>query len=72
MNVYGEASDASGGKVVLRLRTPAGYSLTADSGVTAVMKVLEGKLAPGAYTPSMAFGADYVLGLEGVGGVEKV
>jgi len=26
---------------------------------------LESCLAPGAYTPSMAFGADYVLELEG-------
>jgi hypothetical protein len=26
---------------------------------------MEGRLAPGAYTPSMAFGADYVLELEG-------
>jgi short subunit dehydrogenase-like uncharacterized protein len=78
MLVYGEASDAdvstagsnavsnAGGKAVLRLRTPAGYSLTADSAITATCKVLEGKLAPGAYTPSMAFGAQFVLGLEGV------
>ena len=66
MYVYGEASDAAGNKVALRLRTPEGYSLTADSAVTATMRVLEGNLAPGAYTPSMAFGAEYVLGLEGV------
>ena len=66
MLVYGEASDEAGAKAVLRLRTPAGYSLTADAAVTATGKVLEGKLAPGAYTPSMAFGAQFVLGLEGV------
>jgi len=66
MYVYGEATDGAGHKVALRLRTPEGYSLTAESAVTATMKVLEGKLAPGAYTPSMAFGADYVLALEGV------
>lgn len=66
MYVYGEVSDDTGRKVALRLRTPEGYSLTADSGVTASMKLLGGALAPGAYTPSMAFGADYVLSLEGV------
>lgn len=66
MYVYGEVCDDMGRKVALRLRTPEGYSLTADSGICASMKVLEGTLAPGAYTPSMAFGADYVLGLEGV------
>ena len=49
----------------MRLRTREGYTLTAESGVKATMKVLDGRLAPGAYTPSMAFGADYVLELEG-------
>jgi hypothetical protein len=32
--------------------------------VTAIL-ILEGRLAPGAYTPSLAFGAEYVLELEG-------
>lgn len=74
MYVYAEVRDESGVnagmKLALRLRTPEGYSLTADSAVTATMKVLEasdaGTLAPGAHTPSMAFGADFVLGLAGV------
>ncbi len=63
--LYGEAWDEAGHKVAMRLRTREGYTLTAESGVTATLKVLEGHLAPGAYTPSMAFGADYVLELEG-------
>jgi short subunit dehydrogenase-like uncharacterized protein len=63
--VYGEVWNDTGDKVALRLRTSEGYTLTAESAVTATMKVLTGKLAPGAYTPSMAFGADYVLELEG-------
>ena len=57
--------DEAGHKVALRLRTREGYTLTAESGVTATMKVMTGSLAPGAYTPSMAFGAEYVLELEG-------
>jgi len=65
MYVYGEAWDEAGRKVAMRLRTREGYTLTAESGVTAIVKVLEGSLAPGAYTPSMAFGAEYVLELEG-------
>ena len=65
MYLYGEASDAAGNKVVLRMRTPEGYSLTAESAVTATLRVLEGRLPAGAYTPSMAFGADFVLDLEG-------
>ncbi len=63
--LYGEAWDDSGRRVGLRLRTREGYTLTAESGVTATLKVIEGRLAPGAYTPSMAFGADFVLELEG-------
>jgi short subunit dehydrogenase-like uncharacterized protein len=66
MYLYGEASDPAGNKVVLRMRTPEGYSLTAESAVTAILRVLEGRLPAGAYTPSMAFGADFVLGLTGV------
>ncbi|MEK6210768.1 MAG: saccharopine dehydrogenase NADP-binding domain-containing protein [Pseudomonadota bacterium] len=65
MYVYGEAWDGAGHKVAMRLRTREGYTLTAESGVKAAQIVLEGRLAPGAYTPSMAFGADYVLDLEG-------
>jgi short subunit dehydrogenase-like uncharacterized protein len=63
--VYGEVWDEAGHKVTLRLRTREGYTLTAESGVTATMKVMTTSLAAGAYTPSMAFGADYVLELEG-------
>jgi short subunit dehydrogenase-like uncharacterized protein len=63
--LYGEAWDDAGHNVAMRLRTREAYTLTAESGVKATMKVIEGHLAPGAYTPSMAFGADYVLELEG-------
>ena len=63
--LYGEAWDDAGHKVAMRLRTREAYTLTAESGVKATLKVMEGRLAPGAYTPSMAFGADYVLELEG-------
>jgi short subunit dehydrogenase-like uncharacterized protein len=63
--LYGEAWDDAGHKVALRLRTREGYTLTAESGVTATVKVMTGALAPGAYTPSTAFGENYVLELEG-------
>jgi short subunit dehydrogenase-like uncharacterized protein len=65
MYVYGEARDGSGRKVAMRLRTREGYTLTAESGVKATEKVVEGGLAPGFHTPSMAFGAEYVMDLEG-------
>jgi short subunit dehydrogenase-like uncharacterized protein len=63
--VYGEAWDDRGHKVAMRLRTREGYTLTAESGVRATLKVLDGRLAPGAYTPSVAFGTEYVMELEG-------
>jgi short subunit dehydrogenase-like uncharacterized protein len=63
--LYGEVWDDAGNTVALRMRTREGYTLTAESGVTATVKVMTGSLAPGAYTPSMAFGEDYVLELEG-------
>jgi short subunit dehydrogenase-like uncharacterized protein len=65
MYVYGEVWDDAGRKVAMRLRTREGYTLTAESGVRATQKVVEGRLAPGFHTPSMAFGADYVMELEG-------
>jgi short subunit dehydrogenase-like uncharacterized protein len=64
--IYGEAWDDAGHKVAMRLRTREPYTLTAEAGVKATLKVIEDRLAPGTYTPSMAFGADYVLALEGV------
>ena len=63
--IYGEAWDDAGHTVAMRLRTREAYTLTAESGVKATLRVIEGRLAPGAYTPSMAFGADYVLALDG-------
>jgi short subunit dehydrogenase-like uncharacterized protein len=64
--LYGEVWDDAGHNVAMRLRTPEPYTLTAEAGVKATVKVIEYRLAPGTYTPSMAFGAEYVLALEGV------
>lgn len=66
--VWGEVCNSAGRTVALKLRTPAAYSLMVDSAVTAVSRLLEHDLAPGAYTPSMAFGPDFVLSLHGVEG----
>jgi short subunit dehydrogenase-like uncharacterized protein len=63
--LWGEATNAAGQKVAMRLRTPEGYTLTVDSSLAAVDRVLKGGIPPGALTPSMAFGADFVLGLNG-------
>ena len=64
--LWGEATDASGGRVVSRLRGPEGYTLTASSAVAVVTRVLAGHAPPGFQTPSLAHGPDFVLTLPGV------
>lgn len=64
--VWGEVTGAAGRRVAMRLVTPEAYALTALSTVAAVRRLLESPPAPGALTPSQAFGADFVLGLPGV------
>jgi len=64
--LWGEAKNARGDVRVSRMRTPEGYTLTADSSLALVRRVLEGDFKPGYQTPSSAYGADFVMGLEGV------
>ena len=57
----------SGAKAVsMTMEVPDGYSLTADAAVECALRVLDGKVAPGAWTPSLAFGANFVTSLSGV------
>lgn len=64
--IYGEVTGPAGRRAAMTLRTPDGYTHTVDAALAAVGRVLEGGIAPGAHTPSTAFGADFVLGLPGV------
>jgi short subunit dehydrogenase-like uncharacterized protein len=64
--LWGEVTDASGGRAVSRLTTPEGYTLTAEASLAIVGRVLEGQVRPGFQTPSRAYGADFVLQLPGV------
>jgi short subunit dehydrogenase-like uncharacterized protein len=64
--LWGEAADRAGRKVVARLRAPESYTLTARAAVAIVARVLAGDAPAGFQTPSRAYGADFVLGLEGV------
>jgi saccharopine dehydrogenase (NAD+, L-lysine-forming) len=48
------------------LQTPEGYAFTAESAVECAKRVLAGAVAPGAWTPSMAFGAGFAASLPGV------
>jgi short subunit dehydrogenase-like uncharacterized protein len=64
--VWGEAEDPAGARVVSRLRAPEAYTLTAAAAVDAMRRVLAGEAPEGFRTPSLAYGPDWILELEGV------
>ncbi|MGE5224342.1 MAG: saccharopine dehydrogenase family protein [Omnitrophica WOR_2 bacterium] len=59
--VWGEVSDDQGRLAVSRLAGPEAYAWTAITALDAVKKVLAGSAPAGFQTPSLAFGADFVL-----------
>ena len=63
---WAEASDDSGKKFAARLSGPEGYELTVRTAIECVRRTLVGQASPGFKTPSLAFGADLVLGIDGV------
>lgn len=63
--LLGEAVNAAGERVVSKLRTPEGYTLTAMTSLETVRRVLSGEVTPGFQTPSSAFGADYITEFDG-------
>ncbi len=64
--VWGEATDDAGARAVSRLRGPEGYTLTALTALAAVGRVTRGEAPKGFQTPSKAFGADFIMEIEGV------
>jgi len=64
--VVARATDEKGRSVSARLTTPEAYSFSAASAVAAVRSVMRDNPPPGFQTPGSLFGADFVLGLEGV------
>jgi short subunit dehydrogenase-like uncharacterized protein len=64
--LWGEVRDGAGQVRTSRMRTPEGYTLTALASLAIVERVLKGEAPAGFQTPSLAYGADFVLGLEGV------
>jgi short subunit dehydrogenase-like uncharacterized protein len=64
--VWGEVQDDAGQKRSSRLSGPEGYTLTAMTALAIVERVLAGDASPGFQTPSLAYGADFILGIQGV------
>jgi short subunit dehydrogenase-like uncharacterized protein len=63
--LWGEGRDAER-TVVSRLDAPESYALTVQTALAAVGKVRAGGARPGFQTPSLAFGKDFILEIEGV------
>jgi hypothetical protein len=59
--LVGEARNKKDQTVRSRLRTPEAYSLTAATAFDTARRVASGEVKPGFQTPSLAFGADYIL-----------
>jgi short subunit dehydrogenase-like uncharacterized protein len=68
--ILGEAFSDDGESVSSKLRTPEGYSLTTLATVEIMQRILSENIRPGFQTPSLAYGPDFVLGLDGVERVE--
>ena len=47
------------------LETPSGYALTPLAALEAARRTVAGEVEPGFHTPATAFGADFILSLEG-------
>lgn len=63
--IVGEMRDAE--RVVrARLRTPEGYRCTALTAVEIMKRMLSGDYQPGFQTPSLAYGADFIMQFDGV------
>lgn len=64
--VWGEAVNALGERVVAELTTPNGYKLTAEAGVEIARRVLTKPPRGGYYTPSQLVGPEILEALDGV------
>jgi short subunit dehydrogenase-like uncharacterized protein len=64
--VWGQVEDDVGRRATARLRAPNAYTLTAMTAVDAMRRVLDGAAPAGFQTPSLAWGPDWILELEGV------
>ena len=63
--LWGQVSNPAGQTVRATLTTPEAYHLTALTALLAMERVLNGEAAPGFQTPSLAFGADFILQIAG-------
>jgi saccharopine dehydrogenase (NAD+, L-lysine-forming) len=65
VQLWGRAADGAR-SIEMTMTVPEGYAFTAEAAVACVERVLAGGVPAGAWTPSLAFGADFVRSLPGV------
>lgn len=63
--LWGRVEDDRGGFVEGRMETMEGYAFTAESAVACAREILAGAIPPGVWTPSRAFGAEFVRRIPG-------
>jgi short subunit dehydrogenase-like uncharacterized protein len=63
---YGEVEHADGRRAAARLIAPEGYAFTALAAVECAERTMAGPVRAGFLTPSLAFGPDLALAVEGV------
>ncbi|MCC5813971.1 MAG: saccharopine dehydrogenase NADP-binding domain-containing protein [Leptospira sp.] len=63
--VIGRGTNPEGKSIEIEIQTIEGYRFTAEAALLAVQKVLENPPKPGFSTPSLTFGADFVLEIPG-------
>ena len=64
--LWGQAKNAAGTTVTVTMTAPEGYTLTVESSLEAVQRVLSGDIEPGVQTPSKAFGWQFAETLDNV------
>jgi short subunit dehydrogenase-like uncharacterized protein len=64
--LVGEVTDPNGGRIASKLTVPEGYTCTALTTVEIMKRILNGETKPGFQTPSLAYGADFILQFDGV------
>lgn len=64
-HVWARVRDDEGAQAVARLHGPEAYTFTARAALAAAQRVLDGDATPGYQTPGTAFGADFVLSVDG-------
>lgn len=63
---WGKVKNNNGETRVMRMTTPEGYSLTAQTAILISQKVLNNNFKPGYQTPATAFGKDLIFEVDGI------